>query len=95
MLDSVSSHIDHPLLLAVIALACSMLLPALARWFFGDMETFLADMGIEDHAVDDVWWKLIRFSPYSYWLWMKIVGFVGIYGIIVGLSYASTVKLVY
>ena len=83
--------IDHPVVLVVVALLCSPLLLPLARWFFDDFETFLSELGYRDQ--DDFWWQLIAGS--SPLLWMKVVGFVGTFAIVVGSGYLFIVHVAF
>ena len=64
-----------------------------ARWFFDDLETFLGEIGYRAH--DDIWWKLLRISAPSPFIWVKIVGFLGTYAIVVGLTYASISRVMH
>ncbi len=91
MSDYLSARIEHPVLLIVVAFMCSPALFYLARWFFEDLEAFLKEAGYRDE--DDIWWKFIRFGRVDYFFWYKVIGFLGIYGILVGLSYHTIARL--
>ena len=81
--------------MVVAAVLCSPILYALARWYFEDLESLEEDLGYRDH--DDMWWKLIRVhrALHNPELWLKVIGFVGIYAIAVGLTYFSIGRALY
>jgi len=83
--------VEHPVLLVVIAAACSPILLFSARWYWDDLEAFLEELGYRSE--DDIWWKLIRTSMPSAFIWIKIVGFIGGYAIVVGGFYLSLSRL--
>lgn len=80
-------RIEHPVPLIVVAILCSPLLLWLARWYFEDFNSFLEEAGYRKR--DDLWWQLMRFGRTHVLFDYKIIGLLGIYGIVVALAYHS------
>ncbi len=89
-----SITIEHPVLLGVIALACSPLLVHFAKRLVLDDLEDMRD-AIERPAINDIWWKIIRFDEQSRIFFAKAAVYLVVYGIVVGMSYASSVRLFY
>ena len=83
--------VAHPAILIVIAIACSPVLLPLARFFFEDFETFKSEAGLDyDH---NRWLWLLGWPRLTLQLQFKVVGFVGIFGILVALLYISVCRV--
>jgi hypothetical protein len=85
--------IDHPIILAVLTIACLPALWPLARFFFDDLESFLDEAGLSREH--DRWLWILGFPRYGLHLHSKIIGFVGFFVILVGLSYLSIIWLIF
>jgi hypothetical protein len=84
-------YFDHPALLLIAALVCSPALIPLSKFFFDDWETFLEELGYRER--DDIWWKLIRIDMHSSFFFLKILFLLTCFGILVGLSYVTAVRV--
>ncbi len=83
-----SITIEHPVLLGVIALLCSPLLVHFARRLLLDDLDEMRD-AIDRPAVNDIWWKMIRFDEQSSVFFGKALVYVVAYGIVVAAIYAA------
>lgn len=93
MLDYFAIHLQHPVLLIILALAWLPVLLWLARWFFGDFESFLEETGFSER--DGIWSVLLGFGQVGGSFWLKVIGCFGAYAILVGLSYHTIAALLY
>ncbi len=85
--------VEHPATLVVIAIAGSPVLLPLARFFFEDIETFKSEAGLDyEH---NRWLWLLGWPRLSLQLQLKVVGFVGIFGILVALLYITVCRVLY
>jgi hypothetical protein len=82
---------DHPYVLIASIVICLPALIPLSRFFFDDLESFLGDLGYRKGY--DIWWVLILLNMPSYFLRLKAFGFFGCFGILVGLTYTTSVKV--
>lgn len=83
--------IQHPHFLVIAMLVCIPLLFPLARFFFGDFESFKEDIGLGNDS-DRSLWRLgfLPADPISYF---KIIGFFGIYTGAVAVVYQLLTKI--
>ncbi len=86
-----SITIEHPVLLGVIALACSPLLVHFAKRLLLDDLDELRD-AIERPAVNDIWWKIIRFDEQSRIFFAKAVIYLVAYAIVVAAIYTPIAR---
>jgi hypothetical protein len=84
-------NIEHPVILLITALVCSPALIPLAKFFVDDWETFLEELGYRER--DDIWWKMIRIEMHSSVFFLKILLMLTCFGILVGLTYATAVRV--
>lgn len=85
--------IEHPVLLGIIALACSPMLLNFARRLLDDFQEMVD--AIERPAINDIWWKIIRFDEQSCIFFSKVLVYFVAYGIAVGVIYAAIVQNLY
>jgi len=71
--------LDHPVAIAIAALACLVVAFPLARFFFDDFETFKEEAGLSRDWEQQLW--LLGFVPSSPMLYVKGIGFFGILAI--------------
>ena len=83
--------VTHPLWLAIIALCCAPMLFPLARFFFEDLETVKAEAGL--HSTLDILLWVVGQPRQSLNFQFKVVGFLGVYGIVVFLAYVSICRI--
>ena len=86
-----SFNIEHPVILLLITLVCSPALIPLAKFFFDDWETFLEEFGYRER--DDIWWKILRIDMNSRMVFFKILFMLTCFGILVGLTYTTAVRV--
>ena len=84
-------NIQHPAILLIAALVCSPALIPLAKFFFDDWATFLEELGYRES--DDIWWKMIRIDMHSSVFFLKILLMLACFGILVGLTYTTAVRV--
>jgi len=88
----IPAFIEHPKTLVVAALVCLAALPAIARYFFDDFDSFKRDLGLDqDNSLGRWSWLLGGRMEYTFdW---RAIGFVGVYAGLVAAVYQILVKL--
>jgi hypothetical protein len=84
-------NIEHPTILFFLVLVCSPTLIPLFRFFFDDWESFLEEIGYREG--DDIWWKMIRIDMHSRTAFLRILLMLACFGILVGLTYTTSVRV--
>ena len=87
----IPAFIEHPKTLVVAALVCLPALPAIARYFFDDFDTFKRDTGLDNSA--GRWGWLLGLGRIEYTLDWRMLGFVGAYVGLTAAVYQLLVKL--
>jgi hypothetical protein len=81
----------YPKTLVAAALLGLLAVPALARWFFGDFDTVMQDLGLDNSVGRWAWMLGTPLREFTFDL--RSLGFAGGYGIVVLLIYQLLVKL--
>ncbi|WP_157572745.1 hypothetical protein [Nevskia soli] len=87
----IPDFIGYPRTLIVAAVVCLPALPAIARYFFEDFDTFKHDAWLDNSA--GRWGWLLGLGRIEYTLDWRMLGFVGAYAGLVAAVYQLLVKL--
>ena len=82
---------DHPialLLSATVTLAAAF---PVARFFFDDFETFKSEFGLSRRWERELW--LLGFVPCGPLIYVKIIGFLGVLGIVFFVVYSLCLRI--